>query len=78
MKIRPLIGRLIRIGGRLHVNPRVNQPSERSHGLRIRHALRRSFSQLVEVEPKHCAVKMGIICQNLTNHSISQNRDIGL
>ena len=40
--------------------------------------VRRSFSQLAEVEPKHCAVKMGITCQNFTNYRISQNRDIGL
>ena len=37
----------------------------------------RSFSQLVKVEPKHCVVKMGITCQNLTSHRISQNRDTG-
>ena len=37
----------------------------------------RSFSQPFEVEPKHCVVKMGITCQDLTNHRISQNRDIG-
>ena len=36
----------------------------------------RSFSQLFEVEPEHCVVKMGITCQDLTNHRISQNRDI--
>ena len=35
-----------------------------------------SFSQLFEVEPKHCVVKMGITCQDLTNHRISQNRDM--
>ena len=35
------------------------------------------FSQLFEVEPKHCVVKMGITCQDLTNHRISQNRDTG-
>ena len=29
----------------------------------------RNFSQLFEVEPEHCVVKMGITCQNLTNHS---------
>ena len=29
------------------------------------------FSQLFEVEPKHCAVKMGITCQDFTNHTIS-------
>ena len=38
----------------------------------------RSFSRLFEVEPKHCVVKMGITCQDLTNHRISQNQDIGL
>ena len=37
----------------------------------------RSFSQLSEVEPKHCVVKMGIACQDLANHRISQNRDSG-
>ena len=37
----------------------------------------RSFSQLFEVETKHCIVKMGITCQDLTNDRISQNRDIG-
>ena len=37
----------------------------------------RSFSQLLEVEPKHCVVKRGITCQDLTNHRISQNRDTG-
>ena len=37
----------------------------------------RSFSQLFEVEPKHCAAKMGITCQDLTNHRKSQNRDTG-
>ena len=37
----------------------------------------RSFSQLFEVKPKHCIVKMGITCQDLTSHSISQNRDTG-
>ena len=37
----------------------------------------RNFSQLFEAEPKHCAVKMGITCQDLTNHRISQNRDTG-
>ena len=37
----------------------------------------RSFSQLFEVEPKHCAVKMGITCQDLTNYRISQNQDTG-
>ena len=37
----------------------------------------RSFSQLSQVEPKHCLVKMGITCQDSTNHRISQNRDIG-
>ena len=37
----------------------------------------RNFSQLFEVEPKHCVIKMGIICQDLTNHIISQNRDTG-
>ena len=37
----------------------------------------RSFSQLFEVEPKHCVVKIGTTCQDLTNHRISQNRDIG-
>ena len=37
----------------------------------------RSFPQLFEVESKHCVVKMGITCQDLTNHRISQNRDIG-
>ena len=36
-----------------------------------------SFSQLFEVEPKHCVVKMGITCQDLTNHRISQNWDTG-
>ena len=35
----------------------------------------RSFSQLFEVEPKHYVVRMGIICPDLTNHRISQNRD---
>ena len=40
-------------------------------------AVGRSFSQLIEVEPKHCVVKMGITCQDLTNHRISQNRDTG-
>ena len=39
--------------------------------------VRRSFSQLVKVEPKRCVVKMGITCQNLTNHRISRNRDTG-
>ena len=33
----------------------------------------RSFSQLFEVEPKHCVVKMRITCQDLTSHRISQN-----
>ena len=37
----------------------------------------RSFPQLTEVEPEHCVVKMGIICQDLTNHRIFQNWDIG-
>ena len=37
----------------------------------------RSFSQLFEVGPKHCVVKMGITCQDLTNYRISQNRDTG-
>ena len=37
----------------------------------------RSVSQLFEVEPKHCVVKMGITCQDLTNRRISQNQDIG-
>ena len=37
----------------------------------------RSFSQLFEVERKHCVVKMGITCQDLTNHRIFKNRDIG-
>ena len=31
----------------------------------------RSFSQLFEVEPKHCVVKMGITCQDLTNYRMS-------
>ena len=31
----------------------------------------------LKVAPKHCVVKMGITCQNLTNHKISQNRDTG-
>ena len=31
----------------------------------------------LKVEPKHCVVKMRIICQNLTNHRISQNQDNG-
>ena len=39
--------------------------------------VRRSFSQIFEVEPKHCVVNMGITCQDLTNHRRSQNRDIG-
>ena len=39
--------------------------------------VRRSCSQLFEVEQKHCVVNMGITCQDLTNHRISQNRDIG-
>ena len=26
---------------------------------------------------KHCVVEMGIACQDLTNHRISQNYDIG-
>ena len=34
----------------------------------------RSFSQLFEVEPKHRVAKMGITCQGLTNHRLSQNR----
>ena len=29
-----------------------------------------SFLQLFEVEPKHCVIKTGIICQDLTNHRI--------
>ena len=37
----------------------------------------RSFSQLFEMEPKHCVVKMRITCQDLTNHKISQNRNAG-
>ena len=31
-----------------------------------------------EVEPKRCPVNMENTCQNLTNHRMSQNRDIGL
>ena len=38
----------------------------------------RSVSQLFEVEPNHYVVKMGIICQDLTNHRMSQNRDTGV
>ena len=38
----------------------------------------RSFSQPFKVKPKHCIVKMGITCQDLTDHIISQNRDAGL
>ena len=37
----------------------------------------RSFCQLIEVKPKHCVVKLGITCQDLTNHRISQNWDTG-
>ena len=37
----------------------------------------RSFSQLFEVEPKRCVVKMGITCQDLTHHIMSQNRNTG-
>ena len=36
-----------------------------------------NFSQLFEVEPKHCVVKMGITYEDLTNHRIAQNRDTG-
>ena len=37
----------------------------------------RSFPQLFGVEAKYCVVNMGITCQDLTNHRISQNRVIG-
>ena len=37
-----------------------------------------SFSQLFEVEPKHCVVKMGITCHDLPNNRISQNQDTGI
>ena len=37
----------------------------------------RSFSQLLKVEPEYFVAKMGITCQDLTNHRISQNWDIG-
>ena len=36
----------------------------------------RSFSQLFEVEPKHCVVKVGIICQDLINHRKSQSTGV--
>ena len=35
-----------------------------------------SFSLLSEVEPTHCVLKIGITCQDLANHRISQNRNI--
>ena len=33
----------------------------------------RSFSQLFEVEPKDCVIKMRTSCQDLTNHRISES-----
>ena len=32
-----------------------------------------SFSQLFDVEPKHCVVKMVITCEDLTNHNIPES-----
>ena len=43
-----------------------------------RRTIRHSFSQLVEVEPKHCVVKMKITYQKLTKHRTPQSRDTGL
>ena len=31
------------------------------------------LSQLFEVEPKQCVVKMGITCQDLSNHNIPES-----
>ena len=63
--------------GHVQINLATWIPEAPGCSLVAEHIVGHSFSQLFEVEPKHCVVEMGIACQDLTIHKISQNRDTG-